>query len=410
MKNVSEIKEFSQSNSVLWELAREGARTMIQAALIQEQEEFLANYSHLLDPDGRQLVVKNGYLPERNIKTSAGELPIKAPRVRRRQGADSVPEFSSSILPKYLRNSKEIDELIPFLYLKGISTNDFSEVLSKLLGTEVSMSASNVVRLKQVWNDEYSSWKEKDLSKKKYIYWWADGVYFNSRMDDNRNCILVIIGATEEGKKEIVAIENGFRESEISWREIFQDLKKRGLQTSPKLAIGDGALGFWKALRIEFPDTKEQRCWVHKTANVLDKFPKSLHASAKKKIHEIYLAETKEQALKEFENFVSLYESKYPNATNNILKDKNETLAFYDFPAEHWQHIRSTNPIESTFATVRLRTYKTKGSGTSKETLTMVFKMIQSAQKNWRRLRGFQKIVLVLNDYKFKNGVLVNAA
>lgn len=410
MRNVSEIKEISQSNSVLWELAKEGARTMIQAALIQEQEEFISNHSHLLDKDGKRLIVKNGYLPERNIKTSAGEIPVKAPRVRAREGGESVPIFSSSILPKYLRNTKEIDELIPFLYLKGVSTNDFSEVITKILGTEASVSPSTVVRLKQVWNTEYSHWKEEDLSFKKYIYWWADGVYFNSRMDDNRNCILVIIGATEEGKKEIVAIQNGFRESEISWREIFQDLKSRGLKSGPKLATGDGALGFWKALRIEFPYTREQRCWVHKTANVIDKFPKSLQSPAKKKIKEIYLAETKEKALKEFDNFISLYESKYPNATNNILKDKEETLAFYDFPAEHWQHIRSTNPIESTFATVKLRTYKTKGSGTSKETLTMVFKMIQSAQKNWRRLRGFSKLILVLNGVKFKDGVLDKAA
>lgn len=410
MRNVSEIKEFGQAKSVLWELAREGARTMIQAALIQEQEEFLAAHSHLLDESGKRLIVKNGFLPERELKTPAGEIPIKAPRVRTRTNDGSLPAFTSRILPKYLRNTKEIDELIPFLYLKGISTNDFSEVLSKLLGKEVSFSSSSIVRLKQIWNEEYTVWKETDLSKKKYVYWWADGVYFNSRMDDNKNCILVIIGATEDGKKDIIAVENGFRESELSWREIFQDLKKRGLKSGPKLATADGALGFWKALRMEFPKTKEQRCWVHKTANVLDKLPKSLHASAKKKIQEIYMAETKEQAFKEFDSFLSLFESKYPNATNNLIKDREETLAFYDFPAEHWQHIRSTNPIESTFATVRLRTYKTKGCGTSKETITMVFKLIQSAQKNWRRLRGFQKIVLVLNNYKFKNGVLDKAA
>lgn len=409
MENIKEIKDEGQVKSALWELAQEGARTMIQAALIQEQAEFIEKHAHLLTEEGKKQIVKNGFLPERTIKTPAGDFPVKAPRIRNRD-LESDIKFTSQILPKYLRNSKELDELIPFLYLKGISTNDFSEVLTAMLGNQVSLSSSSVVRLKKVWSEEFSEWNNRSLQDKKYIYWWADGVYFNSRMDGEKNCILVIIGATDAGKKEVLAIQSGFRESEISWKEIFLDLKKRGLQNPPKLAIGDGALGFWKALRQIFPDTKEQRCWVHKTANVLDKIPKSIQPSAKSKIHEIYMADTRENALKAFDDFINLYEAKYPKATENIKKSKDETLAFYDFPAEHWQHIRSTNPIESTFATVRLRTYKTKGSGNSNETIAMVFKMIQSAEKRWRKLQGFRKIPLVLNGNIFINGVMDKAA
>jgi len=410
MEKIKEINDGSQLKSALWELAREGARSMIQAALIQEQQEFLEQYGHHLTETGQKQFVKNGFLPERNLMMPAGNIPINAPRIRDQSKHKSDIQFSSKILPKYLRKTKELDELIPFLYLKGISTNDFSEVLTAMLGDEVSVSPASVVRLKKVWSDEFEEWNNRSLKNKKYVYWWADGVYFNSRMDDARNCILVIIGATEAGNKEILAIQTGYRESEISWKELLTDLKKRGLSHGPKLATGDGALGFWKALRQVFPGVREQRCWVHKTANVLDKLPKSVQPSAKGKIHEIYMSDTKENALKAFDDFVSIYEAKYPKAVECLLKNKIETLAFYDFPAEHWQHIRSSNPIESTFATVRLRTNKTKGSGTANETVTMVFKMIQSAEKRWRKLRGFKQIPLVMIGKVFINGVLEKAA
>jgi len=411
MKNITELEESSQAKTALWELAREGARVMIQTALLQEQREFLEHHGHLMTDSGRKRFVKNGFLPERNVKMAAGSIPLKAPRVRDRKGdGDDGIVFSSKILPKFLRKTKELDELIPFLYLKGISTNDFSDVLTAMLGSSVTLSPASVVRLKKVWQDEFKDWTDRDLSGKEYVYWWADGVYFNSRIDGEKNCILVVIGATKSGNKEMLAIQSGFRESEISWRELLLDLKNRGLSQGPKLAIGDGALGFWKALRKEFPGTREQRCWVHKTANILDKMPKTVHCSAKKGIHEIYLSDSKENALRAFENFVSIFDAKYPKAVECLLKDKEETLAFYDFPAEHWAHIRSTNPIESTFATVRLRTNKTKGSGTSAETMTMVFKMIQSAEKRWRKLRGFKHIPLVLEGRRFINGVLDDAA
>ena len=290
--------------------------------------------------------------------------------------------------------------------MRGISTNDFSEVLSSLLGSEVSLSAASVVRLKESWHQEFSDWNKRDLSDKKYVYWWVDGVYFNVRLENERGCILVIIGATETGEKELLAVHSGYQESEISWLEVLRDLKSRGLSSAPKLVTGDGALGFWKAMTQEYPEARGQRCWVHKTANVLDKMPKKYQPSAKQKIHEIYLAASKTDALKAFDKFVSTYQAKYSKAVECLIKDKETTLSFYDFPAEHWQHIRSTNPIESTFATVRLRTHKTKGSGSLRDATAMVFKLSLAAQKRWRRLRGHKKIPLVMAGKKFKDGLL----
>lgn len=409
MKEVTDLAQYSQPKSILWEIAREGAREMIQRALIYEQEEFLRQHEDLLTEAGKQRLVKNGYQRQRTVQLPGGCIEIKAPRIRDR-GQGKKIEFHSKILPKYLRRSTDLDEFIPFLYLKGISTNDFSEVLSNLLGQQITISPASIVRLKSSWISELEEWQKRDLSGKKYIYIWVDGVYFNSRMDGDKTCVLVAIGATDTGKKELLAIQAGFRESEISWKELLKDLKRRGLDSAPKLAIGDGALGFWKALKQEWPETLHQRCWVHKTANVLDKLPKSVQPSAKEKIHDIYLADTKENALKAFNDFVEIYGDKYPRATDCLIQSKSETLAFYDFPAEQWTHIRSTNPIESTFATVKLRTYKTKGCGTQKETLAMAFKLILSAEKSWRRLRGYNKIPLVLAGQKFKNGELVEAA
>lgn len=409
MERIKKQDVQGQVKSILWELAREGARAMIQAALVQEQEDFLKAHSHLLDNHGRKRLVKNGFHREREIQMAGGALGISAPRIRDRAKADGI-SFESQILPKYLRRATELDEFIPLLYLKGISTNDFSEVLSKLLGKDVSFSPATVVKLKSVWQNDFLQWQERSLAGNEYVYMWVDGVYFHSRMDGDKNCVLVVIGATKTGKKELLALQAGHRESEISWLEVMRDLKRRGLVNPPLLAIGDGALGFWKALKKEWPTTRHQRCWVHKTVNILDKVPNSVQAGAKKKIHEIYLAATKEQALRAFDDFVAIYEAKYPAAVSCLLDSKEETLAFYDFPAEQWQHIRSTNPIESTFATVRLRTYKTKGCGTQKETLAMAFKLLMSAQNRWRRLRGYKKILLVMAGKKFENGVLVEAA
>jgi len=410
MENIAKVKDSSQAKSALWELAQKGAKEMIQAALILEQEEFLQEFQKRVTDEGLKRFVKNGFNPGREILMPGGKVPVKAPRVRDRQSGSDDIRFESRILPKYLRKSKELDELIPFLYLKGVSTNDFSDVLSNLLGSETTLSTASVVGLKKIWHEEFQSWSQRDLAGKQYIYWWADGVYFKPRLEAEKTCVLVLIGATQSGEKELIAMQGGYRESELSWRELFLDLKNRGLESGPKLAIGDGALGFWKAIATDFPEASSQRCWIHKTANVLDKMPESIRMPAKSKIHEIYMAETKENALKAFDTFVSLYEAKYPKAVSCLIKDKLETLAFYDFPAEHWQHIRSTNPIESIFATIRLRTYKTKGSGKLKDTLSMAFKLVEAASKRWRKLRGFKKIPLVMTGRKFINGELADAA
>lgn len=352
-------KEFIASliGRPLREIVRLGAQRIVEEAILAEFTIFLEEHSRFLDERGVPAIVRNGSHRERTILTSAGELKIKVPRIRdRREGTLKKAQFHSSVIPPYLRRAKEMDEFIPYLYLKGISTGDFSGVLSRLLGKSVTLSSTTVVRLKEIWEKEYEEWSERDLSGKQYLYWWADGVYFNIRLEDERSCLLVIVGVTEDGKKELVAVADGHRESELSWKSIILDLKRRRLRICPKLAIGDGALGFWKALNQEFPEAVHQRCWVHKTANVLDKLPKSVQSTAKKHIHEIYEAPTKKDALAAFDRFVKMYEAKYPKATNCLLKDKETTLAFYDFPAQHWRHIRSTNVIESAFASVRLRT------------------------------------------------------
>jgi transposase-like protein len=407
MKNGNTEEEQNLTEKTLMEIVRGGVYRIIAQALEIEVEEFISKYAHLKDKKGCQRLVRNGYLPERELLTPIGGLQVSVPRVRDRQGE---LRYASSLIPPYLRRVKEVDEFIPYLYLKGISTGDFSDVLSKIVGQEVELSANTVVRLKEAWTEEYKNWKDTNLEDKEYVYFWVDGVYFNIRLEEDRSCILVIMGATEDGKKELVAVGDGYRESELSWQEILQDLKRRGLKKGPKLAIGDGSLGFWKALRKEYPGTKEQRCWVHKMANVLDKMPKKVQKQAKRKIHNIYLASTKKEAENAFKEFVELYKDKYPKATNCLLKDKEETMTFYNFPEEHWHHIRTINPIESTFATVRLRSYKTKGCGTREATLMMVFKLVQSAEKRWQRLHGYRLIPLVLKDVKFVDGVIGEAA
>lgn len=408
-KNLSPCNEKEEFHTQsIQALARLGAQQMLKIALESEIKHFVATHQHLVDSEGRQRIVRNGYHAERKIQTGVGDVSVSVPRSRDRSLShpDEKLIFQSQIVPRYLRRTKEIAEFIPFLYLKGISSNDFSEVLSSLLGHEVSFSPSSVVEFKKVWENEYDEWSRQDLTGKRYIYWWVDGIYFNVRLgDDKRHCVLVIMGATEDGHKELISVDIGYRESELGWKEILLNLKARGLKEGPKLAIGDGALGFWKALKQVFPQTRHQRCWVHRTANVLEKMPKSVQPQAKRNIYDIYQAPTKKEALKAFDHFVSIYEAKYPKAVECLLKTKEETMAFYDFPAEHWRHIRTTNPIESTFATVRLRTYKTKGCGSRITTLTMVFKLAQAAQKKWHRLNGFNIIPMVFEGVLFKDGV-----
>lgn len=397
-----------EGEDLLDEIVRQGARKMLQAAIEAEAESFVERHQELKDEDGRRRVVRNGYLPERSILTGAGALAVRQPRVRDRLAKEKEPiQFSSSILPPYLRRSKAIDELVPWLYLKGISTGDFTEALQALLGPDVrGLSANTVVKLKEQWTRDYQQWSRRDLSDKEYVYIWVDGIYFNIRLEGDRQCFLVVIGATRDGRKELVAVQDGYRESEQSWKELLIDLKSRGLKRAPTVATGDGALGFWAALRKTYPTTREQRCWVHKTANILNKMPKSIHARAKTDLHEIWMAETQEQARKAFDTFIEKYEAKYPKATACLRKDRSVLLTFYDFPAEHWVHLRTTNPVESTFATVRLRHRRTKGNGTRLACLTMVFKLVQAAQKRWRKLNKSPLIDLVWRGVKFTDGVM----
>jgi transposase-like protein len=336
------------------------------------------------------------------VQTGIGDVEIKVPRVRDRSG-DGVT-FSSALLPPYLKRARSIEELIPWLYLKGVSTGNYQEALSALLGDQAKgLSANTVSRLKKQWEDEHTDWQKRDLADQRYVYWWADGVYSNVRMDD-RLCLLVIIGVTEQGRKELVVVEDGQRESEASWKELLTGLRERGLTTAPKLAVGDGAMGFWAALSKVYPETEHQRCWVHKTANVLNKLPKSVQPKVKADLHEIWMAETRDEAHKAFDRTVKRFEAKYPRAMECLAKDREELLAFYDYPAEHWVHIRTTNPIESTFATVRLRSKRSRNCGSRATTLAMVFKLLQSAQKRWKRIKGFNKLELVVNNVQFKDG------
>jgi putative transposase len=393
--------------SALDAAVRDGAQRMLLAAVEAEVEEYVSRHARCVDEAGRRLVVRNGRARERTVVTGAGALRVRAPRVedRRRDEEGRKRRFVSRILPPYLRRSKCVEDLIPWLYLKGISTGDFTEALGALLGPGApGLSAGTVVRLKEKWSEEYEAWRRSDLSGERYVYIWADGIYCNVRLDDERQCLLVVIGATADGRKQLLAVSDGFRESELSWTEVLEGLKKRGLQIAPKLAVGDGALGFWAALRKVFPKTGEQRCWVHKTANVLEKLPKSMQGKAKTMLQDIYLAETRAAAERAMDHFIDLYKVKYARAVECLEKDREELLTFYDFPAEHWAHLRTTNPIESTFATVRLRHRRTKGCGSRQATLTMVFMLARQAESHWRRLNGSQLIVHVLAGKVFKDG------
>ena len=397
-----------QSRDMMTEILRAGAQKMLTQMILLEVDDWLAERASLQDEQGRRQVVRNGFLPKRKITTGVGQVEVQQPRVRDRRPAGQAESFTSKILPPYLRKTKSIEELIPWLYLKGVSTGDFSEALKALVGADCpGLSATTVTRLKTVWEEEFQEWNKRSLEGKQYVYVWADGVHFNIRLEEDRQCILVLMGATADGKKELIAVVDGFRESEQSWKGLLLDVKVRGLVIAPKLAIGDGALGFWKAIKQVYPKTRQQRCWVHKTANILDKLPKRLQAEAKEKLHDIWMADTREHANQAFDLFKKTYEAKYPKAVECLTKDREVLLAFYDFPAEHWIHVRTTNPIESTFATVRLRTKRTKGCGSRIACLTMVYKLMQSASKKWRLLNGTQVLAEVLRGTIFIDGICV---
>lgn len=396
------LPEPAEPTDPLHELLRNGARQLIANAVEAELEAMLSRYAdHRLD-DGRLAVVRNGFLPERSIQTGIGDVSIRVPKVRDRSGGGI--RFTSSLLPPYLKRAKSVEELLPWLYLRGISTGDFNEALSALLGEGASgLSASTISRLKAQWIDEHHAWSQRDLRDTRYVYLWADGIYSNVRQDD-RLCLLVLIGVTELGRKELIAVEDGYRESEASWYELLSGLRSRGLTISPKLATGDGAMGFWNALAKVFPDTRHQRCLVHKTANVLASLPKSVQPKIKSELRDIWLAENRESADKALDAMLVKYGDKYPAAMKKLTKDREELLAFYDFPAVHWASIRTTNPIESAFATVRLRSKRAKNCGSRATTLAMVFKLLQTAQKSWNRLKGFEQLTLVVNNVRFKDG------
>jgi transposase-like protein len=393
----------------LTEILRNGACALLTQAVEAEVAEFLTKHADLKIEDGHRRVVRHGHLPEREIMTGIGPVAVRQPRVRdRKTGADDCERirFTPAILPPYARRSKSLEILIPILYLKGVSTGDFEETLAALLGKEApGLSASTIARLKEVWMEDYKRWGERDLSNKRYLYVWADGIHLQARLEDNAQCILVIIGATPEGRKELVGFTDGTRESAHDWRALLLDLKRRGLSVAPELAVADGALGFWKALGEVWPKTREQRCWVHKTANVLNKLPKSQHPKAKRALQAIWMAETKAQAETAIGAFIETYAVKYEKAAECLKKDCEALLAFYDFPAEHWKHLRTTNPIESTFATVRHRTTRSKGCLSNKTALAMVFKLVEGAQKSWRRLEGHNKLPKIIDGVKFVDGI-----
>jgi transposase-like protein len=401
------------AGDALSEVLRDGAQRMLKAAIEAEVSMYIDAHVHITDEAGHRQVVRNGHHRARVIDTGAGPIEVRVPRVddRRVDAEGKRFRFTSKILPPYLRRARNLEALVPWLYLKGISTSDFTDCMKVLVGAgAATLSPTTVVRLKEIWSQEYEAWSKRSLAGKRFVYFWADGVYFNVRLEDGRQCILVVMGATADGDKELLAITDGTRESEQSWTELLLDLKQRGLEEPPKLAVGDGALGFWKALQKVFPETVPQRCWVHKSGNVLNCFPKNMQPSALANLQQIWMADTRDQAIKALDGFAAKYEAKYPKATASLQKDRDQLLAFYDFPAEHWKHLRTTNPIESMFATVRLRHDRTKGSGSRVACLAMVFKLAQAAQEGWRRLTGSALLKEILQGVQFKDGAKVNAA
>lgn len=412
MKEDTTVIPFRHADSIedpLTEIAREGARRMLAEALKAEADAFVASFADDLLSDGRQRVVRHGHGPQRSIQTGIGSIDVRRPKIRDRHpdipGAEKA-RFTSNILPKWARRSKSLDALLPVLYLRGISTGDFQEALAALLGPDAPNLTPNVIsRLTAGWQETYDAWQHRDLSARRYVYIWADGVYLQARMEPQAECILVIIGATPEGKKELVGFQVGIRESAQSWRELLVDIKARGLAMAPEIATGDGAMGFWKALDEAFPGTRHQRCWFHKISNVLNKFPKSMAPAVKSDLQNIHHAETRADAVAAVETLKEKYGAKYAPAVTCLTKDVDALLAFYDFPAEHWDHLRTSNPVESVFATVRHRTVRTKGALSQKTVKLMVFKLVQAASKTWRRLKGRNQLPKVIEGIKFTDGV-----
>lgn len=408
----------SKSNVVEWsgreeiadpltDLLRQGARDLIQQAVEAELAEFLARFEGRRLDDGRAAVVRNGYQPERPIQTGIGPVTVKIPKVRAKDGRPVA--FQSALVPPYVRKTRSLEAALPWLYLKGVSTGEMETALAALIGPEAKgLSASTVARLKQQWGEEYQAWRKTRLDRDRWVYLWVDGIYSGLRAEDTKLCALVVIGVNERGEKHFLAIEDGVRESTQSWREVLLGLKARGMNT-PKLAVGDGAMGFWAALDEVYPDTRQQRCWMHKTGNVLNCAPRSVQPKMKSALHDIWQADTKEHAEAAFDQFEKLFEAKYPKAVQCLQKDREELMAFYDFPAQHWQSLRTTNPIESTFGTIRHRTKRSKGCLTRDGMLHMIFKLGECAQKNWRRQRGFSYLAKVIIGVRFKDGIEVNA-
>jgi len=403
--NVIELEDQAGSIDPLTELLRSGARQLLQQAIEAEVQELLAAHAGRLLEDGRAGVVRNGHLPEREIQTGIGPVTVQIPKVRAKTGEPVT--FHSALVPPYVRKTQSLEAALPWLYLKGVSTGEMSAALEVLVGPEAKgLSASTVARLKRTWAQEYRAWREEPLDKDRWVYVWADGVYSGLRAEQMKLCALVVIGVNERGKKRLLAIEDGVRESTQSWREVLLKLKSRGMNI-PQLAIGDGAMGFWAALEEVYPQTRQQRCWMHKAMNVLNCLPKSLQPKANQALHEIWQANTSEDAEKAFDLFLKTYEPKYPKAAMCLEKDRQELMTFYDFPAQHWQSIRTSNPIESTFGTIRHRTKRSKGCLTRDGMLHMMFKLGQCAQKNWRRQRGFDYLAKVITGVKFKDGIEV---
>jgi len=408
---VVSLRQPDEVDDPLTAILRSGARRLLAQAVEAEAEAFLAEMKGMRLPDGRERVVRHGHAPERVVQTGIGPVPVRRAKLRDRGAGEAGAErirFTSAILPRWARRTRSLDALLPVLYLRGVSTGDLQEALGALLGKDApNLSPSVVARLKAEWEADFARWQRRDLSARRYVYVWADGVYLQARMEPQAECMLVLIGATPEGKKELLGFQVGLRESSQSWRELLVDLKARGLAVAPELATGDGALGFWKALEAVFPSTRHQRCWVHKTSNVLNKLPRSVQPAAKRDLREIWQAPDRATAEAAIATFAEKYGAKYGKAVACLVKDREALLAFYDFPAEHWDHLRTANPIESVFATVRHRTVRTKGALSQDTARLMVFKLVMAAAKTWRRLQGENQLPKVVQGVTFRNGVEV---
>ena len=408
--NIVALRQPDEIDDPLTNILRSGARQLLAQAVEMEAAAFLAAMNGLKLPDGRDRLVRHGHGPARTIQTGIGAVEVARVKIRDRAAPSDGERirFTSAILPLWARRTKSLDALLPVLYLRGISTGDFQEALSALLGKDApNLSPAVISRLTAEWQGEYERWQKRDLSARRYVYVWADGVYLQARMEDNAECMLVLIGATPEGKKELVGFQVGVRESAQSWRELLLDVKRRGLKITPEIAVGDGALGFWTALDEVFPGTRHQRCWVHKTANILNKVALSVQANMKKDLREVYLAPSRASAEVAIDLFAEKYGAKYDKAVECLTKDRDTLLALYDFPAEHWDHLRTANPIESVFATVRRRTVRTKGSLSSTTAKLMVFKLLCAASKTWRRLKGTNQLPKIIAGVRFENGIEV---